>query len=252
MRHRPAGVRPAVWRPPSGSDGRLAPDLLSETWTPGRRTGRRQWPAIRSCARRSARRPALARVTRSGRRPRPARRPAARHRARPACRPEVGRYTRPRALACARDGRIAVARFRDVEIWDGRTGERLAVLPDHGSFVTALDFDADGRGLASGTIDGQVRVWNLTTGEIRHHWNFGATGVTVVRFDPDGFRLTAALHIIAWDAETCRSGPRATPPASRPIRRSARRPATRLHPDERGRWTTRSTVGLTTGQPSGR
>lgn len=70
--------------------------------------------------------------------------------------------------------------------------KKLAVIQGHQGYVTALDFSPDGKVLATGGIDGSVRVWDISTarpaekpldlnqglGEI-HHLKFGPGGKTL-------------------------------------------------------------------------
>ncbi|HVK08281.1 MAG TPA: protein kinase, partial [Gemmataceae bacterium] len=208
--------------PPTPSDD-LPPDLLSQTWdvrTFGELAAR-QWPvdslpgaSFSPDGQRLARTARGGVVVRDlrGDRPLAIRSPSG-DRAR-----DESIRNRPRALACAADGRLAVGRGGQVEIRDGRTGDLMSTLPDHGSHVTALDFDADGRGLATGALDGRVRVWDLRTGEPRVTRHAGVPNVTLLRFSPDGSRVTAVGRrvIVAWDTETGTEVARAALPAADP------------------------------------
>jgi len=66
-------------------------------------------------------------------------------------------------LAVSRVGdRVATAHLDgSVQLWDARTGARLAHLLGHDARAVALAFTPDGRWLLSGSWDETVRVWSL-------------------------------------------------------------------------------------------
>lgn len=63
------------------------------------------------------------------------------------------------------DGRelavCASAEAPRIEIWDVASGERQHVLLSHADTGTSLVYSASGRLLASGTSQGEVKVWTL-------------------------------------------------------------------------------------------
>ncbi|MCR9198790.1 MAG: serine/threonine-protein kinase [Planctomycetaceae bacterium] len=54
---------------------------------------------------------------------------------------------------------------RAVRIWSLADGTELLTLTGHDDRVESVDFSADGRQLASGSLDGSVRIWDITSGE---------------------------------------------------------------------------------------
>jgi WD40 repeat protein len=48
--------------------------------------------------------------------------------------------------------------------WDCRTGKEIARLSGHGSAVTCVAASGDGRLAVTGSEDGGVRVWSVSTG----------------------------------------------------------------------------------------
>src|SRR5262249_24070985 len=72
------------------------------------------------------------------------------------------------AIALSPDGtRLAAVLYQEkewslVHIWDLLTGRKVAALPGHRAFVTALAFSPDGRRLASGSADTTALVWDVT------------------------------------------------------------------------------------------
>jgi WD40 repeat protein len=68
------------------------------------------------------------------------------------------------ALRFAPDGRIlAVANGPVVQLWDAATGTRVASLAGHRGKVMCLAFSPDGKRLASGSHDRDVRLWDVGT-----------------------------------------------------------------------------------------
>ena len=52
-----------------------------------------------------------------------------------------------------------------VDVWDFATGEHVRSLAGHSANVVTAAFSPDGSQLASGSADGSVRIWNVSTGE---------------------------------------------------------------------------------------
>jgi WD40 repeat protein/DNA-binding SARP family transcriptional activator len=73
-------------------------------------------------------------------------------------------------------------------VWDVATGEKLFELAGHTASVAALAYSSDGRQIATGSIDGTIRLWDADTGEpiitLQGRANFLA-------FSPDDTRLAA-------------------------------------------------------------
>jgi serine/threonine protein kinase len=102
-------------------------------------------------------------------------------------------------LVFSGDGeRLAVLRWkiyerkqRVVEVWDHRTGQRIAELCGHSNHVSNAAFSPDGRRLATASPDQTVIVWDLEAG--REQLTLRGHGVPVgpVAFSPDGTRLAS-------------------------------------------------------------
>jgi WD40 repeat protein/serine/threonine protein kinase/tetratricopeptide (TPR) repeat protein len=76
----------------------------------------------------------------------------------------------------------------DVHVFDPVRGQVHCRLKGHSGDASSVDFDAPGRHVAAGGVDGSVIVWDVDSGKAIAKWN-GPTGATTVRFLGDGPRL---------------------------------------------------------------
>jgi WD40 repeat protein len=51
----------------------------------------------------------------------------------------------------------------EARIWDAATGREIGILVGHTDAVRAVDFSPDGDLLATGSMDGSVRIWDVET-----------------------------------------------------------------------------------------
>jgi WD40 repeat protein len=97
------------------------------------------------------------------------------------------------ALAFRRDGgALAAAGERAVTVWDlapGREGAVTRLLPCE---AKCLVFALDGRSLATGGLDGLVRVWDLETGQLRFAVRSHVYYLTSLAVSDDGRTLASA------------------------------------------------------------
>lgn len=102
--------------------------------------------------------------------------------------------------------RVAVATSIGIWIYDAQTGQEISLLTGHTGRVTSLGFPADGRFLASGSLDGTVRLWDIETGKqmalFAGHWR----GIAAIAVSPDGKTVVSGDRLegrlIFWDTET--------------------------------------------------
>jgi WD40 repeat protein len=80
----------------------------------------------------------------------------------------------------------------EVQLWDARTREPLAVQMRHPQGVVALAFSPGGTELATGSFDKVVRLWNPETGELLAELAGHTLGVEAVAFSGDGSLLASA------------------------------------------------------------
>jgi WD40 repeat protein len=100
--------------------------------------------------------------------------------------------------------RLAFIDGRTVRVCDAATGKVLFTLGKHPSGVNSVAYSPDGRRLASGSVDGTVKVWDADTAQEMlafHH----AEGILGVAFSTDSRRLAAAAGnniVKVWDLTT--------------------------------------------------
>ncbi|MEZ4318318.1 MAG: protein kinase [Myxococcota bacterium] len=102
---------------------------------------------------------------------------------------------------CAPDGRsLAVVSERQVQIWSLRPPEQRHILVGHLGEVRSLDWSPDSTMLATGSVDGTVRLWDTRTGVERGRLP-GHADVTDVDFAPDGSVLVTSTRraLRSWE-----------------------------------------------------
>jgi WD40 repeat protein/predicted Ser/Thr protein kinase len=82
----------------------------------------------------------------------------------------------------------------------------LLTLRGHTGGIHGLAFSPDGTRLASSSLDGTLKVWDVTTGQVLHTLKGHSSEVASVAFSPDGKQLASAgfqdQMVKVWDAST--------------------------------------------------
>ena len=109
------------------------------------------------------------------------------------------------SLSFSADGTtLASADYDKIYLRDATTGQIKSTLEGHKRWITSVVFGRDSRTLASGSLDGTIRLWNTNTGQLRFTLT-GHTGeVNKIVYAPDGHTLASGYYDVVrlWDAAT--------------------------------------------------
>src|SRR5262249_50250784 len=111
-------------------------------------------------------------------------------------------------LAFSGDGKALIAAsqsYQTIFIYDAATGRELHRL-DGPQRVFCLALSADGQVLAAGGAAGQIDLWDLAQGKLRHGFAGHQGRAFSVAFSPDGQTLASGGddHICLWETGTWR------------------------------------------------
>lgn len=99
------------------------------------------------------------------------------------------------ALAGQPNGHLLVSSDRtSIHVWDLQTKQRLQTLNGHSTWVTALTISGNGSLLASADLDGNIKLWQLPSGQLLH--TFKTNRITALAFNRTGTVLASASRLM--------------------------------------------------------
>ena len=105
------------------------------------------------------------------------------------------------------DGKRVVSASSDTtaRLWDGETGEQVAVMRGHDKEVLSAAFSPDGKRVVTASSDNTARLWDGDTGQQVAVMRGHDKEVVSAAFSPDGRRVVTASNdntARLWDAKT--------------------------------------------------
>jgi WD40 repeat protein len=82
------------------------------------------------------------------------------------------------------DKTVAVGGTKGISLWDVQSGTRLAQKFDDATDVSVLRFSPDGALIASGHLDGAIRIWDTASGDLVHTLAGHDEGISDLAFIP--------------------------------------------------------------------
>jgi len=87
---------------------------------------------------------------------------------------------------------LAINSGNETQLWDLNKGEKLLTLLNHTNLIEQTVFSADGKRLATASLDGVAKVWDAETGVELLSLAGHASSISSVAFSPDGSHLATA------------------------------------------------------------
>jgi WD40 repeat protein/serine/threonine protein kinase len=99
-------------------------------------------------------------------------------------------------------GELLAEQACDVIVWEIPGGREVLRLPGHRGTVFSLCFSPDGKGLASASLDGTVKIWDLAAEREVRTYRRHAGWVEAVAFGPQGLLASAGADgtVRIWNA----------------------------------------------------
>lgn len=116
-------------------------------------------------------------------------------------------YFQTRACAISADGLTyaeGALELNEVIVGDFQT-HHVRKFAGHSSYISKIFFSLDGLSLATGSEDKTVKIWNVSTGEVRRTISYSFGPTYLIAFSPDGTTVvTTSDRFIYdfWDVQT--------------------------------------------------
>lgn len=119
---------------------------------------------------------------------------------------EPGDFVSAKRVAYSPNGKLLAASNRNqVKIYDPASGDLIKILSGQQADVTAIAFSADGKSIASGSMEGMTIIWDVSTGDFLLQLAGHTDAIEGVSFSPDGNWLITAgddATMKIWDVTT--------------------------------------------------
>jgi len=113
------------------------------------------------------------------------------------------------SIAFSPDGQtIAASGSEGIRIWKVSTGNAIKLLKEHSELadlVRTIAFTADGRTLASGSLDDTIKLWDVETGKELRTLTGHSSAVSSIAFSADGTLMISGSEdktVRLWDVKT--------------------------------------------------
>lgn len=111
--------------------------------------------------------------------------------------PELLTTDKTTAITVGSSGRIlAVGHDQVIDLWDLKTRQKLPSLVDHTDLISAIAMSADEKILASSSLDGTIKIWDLANSRLYSTLNSGRASELV--FSPDSRILASSSAVRRW------------------------------------------------------
>lgn len=104
---------------------------------------------------------------------------------------------KPTAIAVTPTGTVLAAGYETaIELWDLKTRQLLATLKGHTGLITTIVISPDEKILASSSLDGTIRLWDLPNYRLASTLQTGRA--SNLAFSPDGLILASSSRVHRW------------------------------------------------------